>query len=120
MLVADQPAPPAYAPQVENVGTIISPVQLAIGQPALISALPAAGMLAEGVAVEVGRTICLDIPLGLNHHQRLSGVLEGVAGAEATIRLVAMDGTWASMQGKMVRVGAVLSDKLSRWKLCDD
>lgn len=111
VLVRDQAALPVIAPIVSAV-----PAPPAVPrQPP-----PAAGVLAGGELVEVGNTICLDLPLGLNHHQRLTGVLESVAGEQATIRLVAMDGTRASMQGKMVKVGAVVSDALNRWKLCDD
>lgn len=131
-LIPSEPAVPVVAPTEHALGMVF-PVAAAVKDESVLAAdqavLPvspvvqppaAAGVLAGGELVEVGNTICLDVPLGLNHHQRLTGVLESVAGEQATIRLVAMDGTRASMQGKMVRVGAVVSDALNRWKLCDD
>lgn len=130
-LIPSEPAVPVVAPTEHALGMVF-PVAAAVKDESVLAAdqavlpvspvvqPPAAGVLAGGELVEVGNTICLDVPLGLNHHQRLTGVLESVAGEQATIRLVAMDGTRASMQGKMVRVGAVVSDALNRWKLCDD
>lgn len=74
-----------------------------------------------GAATPVsGKHVCIDVPLGLNHHQRIRGVVETISEHHMSIRIAEMEGTRASYQGRMVRVGDMVEDNPTNWKLCAD
>lgn len=76
--------------------------------------------LLPGKEMSDGMRVCAYLPLGLNHHQRISGMVESDAGPGRAIRITAMDGTRASYHGREIRVGDVVDAAGANWKLCGE
>lgn len=70
--------------------------------------------LASGVAV------CTEIPLGLNRHQRIRGLVESIMEKNIIIRITGMDGTRASYRGQVIRVGDAVEDDSTNWQSCSE
>lgn len=68
--------------------------------------------------VAKGMQVCTTVRLGLNHYQQIQGAVEDVIGNRAAIRITGMEGTRASLQGRMVRVGDLVEGESAGWKSC--
>lgn len=69
-------------------------------------------------SARVGALVCVEARQGLANRQRISGRIEEITGEMVRVRIIEVEGGVASYQGRAVRAGDVLSDKVASWQLC--
>lgn len=69
-------------------------------------------------AVKAGESLCVVAQSGLASFQIIRGRVEDVAGETVRLLIVEVEGGTASYQGRAVKVGDVLTDRVSNWQLC--
>ncbi len=65
-----------------------------------------------------GMVLCAELPLGLNASQQLRAKVERVDEAKLYLEVVAMDGTRASYQGRVIKLGEHIDGTAEQWHIC--
>lgn len=73
---------------------------------------------ATAKAVKAGESLCAIVRPDLVSRQHVRGRVEDIAGETVQLRIVEVEGGVASYQGRVVKAGDVLSDRVVNWQLC--
>lgn len=69
-------------------------------------------------ALTQGLIVCAELPLGLNAIQQLRAKIDQVADSKLHLQVLAMDGTRAGYQGKVIKVGDYVDGTAEQWHVC--
>ena len=86
--------------------------------PSALESRRAQASAAVAKAVKAGESLCVVAQSGLASHQIIRGRVEDVAGETVRLLIVEVEGGTASYQDRAVKVGDVLTDRVSNWQLC--
>lgn len=68
--------------------------------------------------VKVGAQLCAEEKWDQINVQRIRGKIESIAGKTITVRIIEVEGGFATYQGKTLTVGDVFSDAAAHWQVC--
>lgn len=69
-------------------------------------------------AVKAGAVVCAEEKWDLVNLQRMRGKIESVAGKMVGVRILEVEGGFASYQGATLSPGDLLTDEAAHWQLC--